>query len=66
MVAVYVNRAPSTRERRPADARRVTLRRAVPSDAIVAHPVSATRITVAAGWTGSGLRALVAHEVEGA
>jgi hypothetical protein len=90
MVAVYLHRALSTRDRHLPDGRRVTLRRAVPSDAprlaslggdpkaawgcelvalddhgtIVGHAASATAITVARDWTWSGLRAVLAREVE--
>jgi hypothetical protein len=90
MVAVYLHRALSTRDRRLPDGRRVTIRHAVPSDAprlaclrgdpdagwgcelgalddrgtIVGHAVSPGDITVASDWTWSGLRAVLAREVE--
>ncbi len=89
MVAVSLNRALSTRDRMLPDGRRVTLRRAVPSDAprltclgsrntawgcelvalddhgtIVGHATSATDIAVVSDWTWSGLRAVLAREVE--
>jgi hypothetical protein len=90
MVAVYLHRALSSRDRLLPDGRRVTLRRGVPSDAprlacigidpstawgcelvalddhgsIVGHAASASEITVAADWTWSGLRGVLAREVE--
>jgi hypothetical protein len=90
MVALYLHRALSTRDRRLADGRRVMLRRAVPTDAprlaclgsdphaawgcelvalddhgtIVGHAVSPTDIVVAEDWTWSGLRGVLAREVE--
>jgi hypothetical protein len=90
MVAVYLHRALSTRDRHLQDGRRVTLRRAVPSDAprlaclgadpnaawgcelvalddhgtIVGPASSPSAIVVAADWTWSGLRAVLAREVE--
>jgi hypothetical protein len=90
MVAVYLHRALSTRDRELPDGRRVTLRRAVPSDAprlaclgsdasaawgcelvaldargtVVAHAVSPTEIIIARDWTASGLRDVLAREVE--
>jgi hypothetical protein len=90
MVAVYLHRALSTRNRDLPDGRRITLRRAVPSDAprlaclgadpnaawgyelvalddhgaIVGHASSPSEIVVAPDWTWSGLRAVLAREVE--